>query len=110
MRLDLAQLEPKERDRIGPRLLGMLARSRWCRPRDWPKAVVVHTPERREVCARLALAEEFRRNALPDAAHEVVARQIGPGEILLWLVVDREEEAGVAIVVVQLIDGSRCAR
>jgi len=103
MHLDLASLPAADRDRIGPRLLGLLARSRYCRPRDWSKCVVVHTPERREVTARLALAEEFRSNGLLDAAHEVVARKVGPGQVLLWLVVDRAEEAGVAFIVVDLL-------
>jgi hypothetical protein len=53
------------------------------------------------------LAEEFRACGIDAAAHEVMARRVGPGQVLLHVVRDDAAVAGVAFVVVDLRGGSK---
>jgi hypothetical protein len=107
MKLVLDSLEQGDRDRIGSRLLGLLLRSPWRRPADWSKCALVHHPGRCEIVARAQVAEELRAGGLEQAAHEAIARRVGPGQVLVWLVVDSEARAGAALVVVELLGGGK---
>jgi hypothetical protein len=107
MRLDLASLDAADRDRIGSRLLGLLLRSPWRRPADWSKCALVHHPGRREIVARAQVAEELRAGGLEQAAHEAIARHVGPGQVLVWLCVDSESSALAGFVVVELLAGGK---
>jgi hypothetical protein len=86
------------RSRIAP----MLAASRYRDVRHWPRVVAVFTPGRAEIVPRLSLAIEFQGADLPAAAHEVMARRVGPGEVLAYGVVDEGALSGVAFLVVPI--------
>lgn len=93
-------------DLLSPSAVVMVARllleSRWCAPHRWPLVAIVLTPETRRVMLRAELAEDFRRNDLVQLAHEVIARRVGPGEILVHVQVDDATGAGARLAVVDL--------
>jgi hypothetical protein len=107
MKLDLATVDAKDRDRIGPRLLGMLVRSPWRRPAHWSRACVVHHPGRVEVVPRAQVVEELRAAGALEAAHEASVRKVGPGCVLVWLVADDEAMAIAGLLVVDLLGGRK---
>jgi hypothetical protein len=84
------------------RVARLLAASRWRAPRHWSKVVAYFSPERKAILPRAALAAEFQAAGLLAAAHEVMARKVGPGEVLTYGVTDSEALAGAAFVVVPI--------
>jgi hypothetical protein len=103
MRLDLAAIDEKERNRIGPRLLGMLLHSPFRRTKDWSRACVVHHPGRIEIIPRAQAIGELLSAGATSAAHECRVRRVRHGEVLIWLVKDTEEHAIAGLVVVDLL-------
>jgi hypothetical protein len=111
MKLALAELEPDDRDRIGSRLLALLLASpRWRKPASWKGACCVHHPGRVEIVSRAQVEAELRAGGLVADAHEVIARHVGEGSILVWLIVDDEKSAGAALVVVELLPCGRARK
>ena len=107
MKLDVAKLDAKDRERIGPRVLGLLLGSRWRKPERWPDAVICHEPGDVSIVSRLELAHRLRASGLDEAAHEVIARKVGPGSVLLYVVLDREDVACAGFVVLDLLGGQK---
>lgn len=92
---------------VAPRLVlagirQLLAASAWRSKRTWSTCAIVFTPERRAVVSRAQLARELREGGLTDAAHEALARRVGPGEVLVYLVHDDDEGAGAGFLVVRM--------
>lgn len=102
MRLDLSTLGPELMTGIRERIYALLVHSRFAHPSRWRDACVLFHPGRREVVHRQALAAEFQSEGLVDAAHEVIARRIAPGEILVHIIRDDDAIAGVQFLVVPL--------
>ncbi len=94
---DLADL-PGIRDS----LLATLRSSPFRLARTWRHAIIVQTPEGRTVLHRAAFADRLRSDGLDEAAHEVMARRVGDGEVLIYVLIDNEHAAGVCFMVAQL--------
>jgi hypothetical protein len=104
-----ALLSAEGKRRVRARFLGALAASKFYARKNWPLVVVCCTPDMPErVVLRAELAEEFRSNGDEASAHECMIRGVGPGCVLVWIVVDSAVDgAGAGFVVVSLVGGRR---
>jgi hypothetical protein len=104
----LSGLSDDDREKVCARLLTSLLSSRWARSKDWPRVVVCSTPDGPDrVVTRAELAQDFRNAGDDVSAHEALARSVGPGCVLLWLVIDSEDEALAGLCVVDVRGGLR---
>jgi hypothetical protein len=104
-----ALLSAEGKRRVRARFLGALIASKFYERKTWSLVVVCCTPDLPErVVLRAQLAEEFRSNGDEASAHECMARYVGPGCVLAWIVVDSAVEgAGAGFLVVPLVGGRR---
>jgi hypothetical protein len=101
MRLSLASMPNADAERIRARL-GRLLVASGVRRRRWRALVVCLEPGLERVVPRAQLAAEFGAAGLEDAAHEVLARRVGPVEVLVYALIDSAEHAAAGFIVVDL--------
>ena len=97
---------------LAPLAWRAIVRSRWAlEPRRWSALVVVVEPPAPAVVEiRQALAERLRAAGLAALAHDVLARRVGDGEVLLYAVRDDAEGAGVLLERVNLLGARRAEK
>lgn len=83
-------------------VLSLLARSQFADPSKRRHAVVVCTPERREVIHRLEFAAELRGAGLEDEAREIAHEVLRAGEVLGYVLKDDADGCVYAAAVLTL--------
>jgi hypothetical protein len=97
-RLPLAEFPAAYRAAV----LSLLAASRFAHPSRWRDAIVVCTPERREVVHRLEFAAELRGAEQLEDAHELVHAELRSGEVLAYVLRDDAQGCAYACAVLVL--------